>query len=64
VCIDRCQFDAITMTPVPGSKKLKAQIDAEKCWGCGVCVLKCAPESISMKLVRPLEHIPAQRQPV
>jgi ferredoxin len=60
-CVDRCQFDAITMTSVPGSKKLKAQIDAEKCWGCGVCVLKCAPESISMKLVRPLEHIPLQR---
>lgn len=61
VCVDRCQFDAITMGKVAGSKRLKAQLDTEKCWGCGVCVLKCAPEAISMKLVRPLEHIPKER---
>lgn len=61
VCVDRCQFDAITMSKVAGSKRLKAHIDPEKCWGCGVCVIKCEPEAIAMKLVRPLEHIPKER---
>lgn len=64
VCVDRCQFDAITMAKVAGSKRLKAVVDTEKCWGCGVCVLKCEPQAISMKLVRALGHIPAQRLPV
>jgi NAD-dependent dihydropyrimidine dehydrogenase PreA subunit len=41
------------------SKKLKATIDPEKCWGCGVCVVGCESESLSMKQVRPVEHIPA-----
>ena len=57
-CIERCQFDALTMEKVPGHKKLKAIVDAEKCMGCGVCVLVCEPESLKMALVRPPEHIP------
>jgi len=51
-------FDAIDMVKVPGSKKLKATVDSEKCYGCGVCVLKCEPGALSMKTVRPLEYIP------
>ena len=61
VCVKRCQFDAITMKPVPGSKKQKAYVDPQKCYGCGVCVLKCKPKCMSMKLVRPLDHIPEDR---
>ena len=57
-CIDRCQFDALSMQKVAGQKKLKASVDAEKCMGCGVCVLVCEPESLTMRLVRPPEHIP------
>ena len=57
-CVERCQFEAIAMTPVPGSKKLKATVDPEKCWGCGVCALGCAADAIRLDLVRPLEHIP------
>jgi Na+-translocating ferredoxin:NAD+ oxidoreductase subunit B len=57
-CVERCQFDAITMEKVPGHKKLKAIVDAELCMGCGVCVLVCEPESLKMALVRPPEHIP------
>jgi Pyruvate/2-oxoacid:ferredoxin oxidoreductase delta subunit len=58
VCIERCMFDAIEMEKVPGSRKLKAVVDPDKCFGCGVCVLKCAPGALSVKTVRPIEHIP------
>lgn len=57
-CIERCMFGAIDMVKTPGSKKLKAIVDPEICFGCGVCVLKCEPAALSMKTVRPLEHIP------
>lgn len=57
-CVERCMFDAIEMTRVPGSKKLKAVVDPEKCFGCGVCVLGCEQSALKMKAVRPLDHIP------
>jgi ferredoxin len=63
-CVDRCQFDAIEMVkPEPESgkrsKKLKAKIDPEACFGCGVCVLGCDKvDALSMKMVRPPDHIP------
>lgn len=38
--MDRCQFNAIKMVKVPRSRKLRAAIDPEKCYGCGVCVVK------------------------
>ncbi len=66
-CVERCLFDAIDMVKPEGAakrkgknaKKLKAEIDADKCWGCGNCVLVCKEtHSLSMKVVRPLEHIP------
>jgi NAD-dependent dihydropyrimidine dehydrogenase PreA subunit len=47
------------MRKVEGSKRFKALVDPEKCWGCGVCTLVCAPEALRMHLVRPPEHIPA-----
>ena len=44
------------------SKKLKARIDADACYGCGVCVLGCEKaEALSMKMVRPPDHIPESR---
>jgi len=57
-CIDRCQFDAIEMKKVPGSKKMKAFVDEEKCFGCGACVVKCEAQTLKMKVVRPPEFIP------
>lgn len=64
-CVERCHFDAIEMVKPEGapkgrkSKKLKAMIEPDKCWGCGVCVLVCnETHSMTMKVVRPLEHIP------
>jgi electron transport complex protein RnfB len=56
ICLEWCPFEAITM--VNGSKKEKASIDTEKCMGCGICVLKCDFQALSLKLVRPAEHIP------
>jgi ferredoxin len=58
-CIERCHFDAIEMGRIEGSKKRKAAIDAEKCFGCGACVLTCEPKALTLKLVRPPEHIPS-----
>ncbi len=64
-CVDRCQFDAIEMIKPQGatrSKKLKARVNPEACFGCGVCVVGCdQARALSMKLVRPPDHIPAQR---
>ncbi|MFC1904151.1 4Fe-4S binding protein [Chloroflexota bacterium] len=62
VCVDRCQFDAIEMVKPADSKKFKAVVDPDKCWGCGMCVIKCEPAALSLKLVRPLEHIPVGKQ--
>ena len=61
VCVDRCQFDAIEIKPTGGGPrhdKPRAVVNPDKCWGCGLCVLKCRPGALSMKLVRPVEHIP------
>jgi len=58
LCIDQCNFDAIEMVKPADSKKYKAQMDPDKCWGCGACYTACVPEAISLKLVRPVSHIP------
>lgn len=64
-CVDRCQFDAIEMVKAEGttkSKKLKAKVNPEECFGCGVCVVGCdKTNALSMKLVRPPDHIPAKK---
>jgi len=59
VCVDRCLFDAVEMIRPEGSKKYKATIIPDNCFGCGSCVIGCEPEAITMKAVRPPEHIPA-----
>ena len=48
-CVDRCQFDAITVDDV-------AHIDGMRCVGCGVCVLTCPSEAMHM-VKRPEEEI-------
>ena len=54
----RCKFDAIEMVDVPRSEKPKARIINEHCLGCGVCVVKCPKQALTLKLIRPPEHIP------
>jgi len=58
VCLDRCQFGAISLTAYPGLEGERAVIDAEICRGCGSCVISCKAEARTMKVVRPPEHIP------
>jgi ferredoxin len=56
--VERCAFDAIEMEKPAGSKKLKAKISSENCFGCGACVTGCDTSAITLKVVRPPEHIP------
>jgi ferredoxin len=48
------------MVKVEGSKKMKARVIAEKCFGCGVCVVGCKDKALTFELVRPPEHIPVE----
>lgn len=48
-CVDRCQFDAITVEEV-------AHIDRVRCVGCGVCVITCPAEAMHL-VKRPDEEI-------
>jgi len=58
-CIETCHFEAIEMKKYAAIKKWKAYVISEKCMGCGNCVVKCPHEGvITMKAVRPHEHIP------
>ncbi len=54
-CLDRCYFEAITMT---GGNDT-AKVDADKCMGCGLCLVTCPEDAISLKDVRPEDFIPA-----
>ncbi|MBE0479856.1 MAG: 4Fe-4S binding protein [Dehalococcoidia bacterium] len=57
-CIENCNFDALSMVKVAGSRKLKAQADPEACFGCGSCFMACDSNAISMECVRPATHVP------
>jgi heterodisulfide reductase subunit A len=57
-CVERCQFDAVTMAKVEGSRKLKASIIEDNCFGCGSCVVGCEPGALKMKVVQSPEFIP------
>jgi electron transport complex protein RnfB len=56
----RCQFGAAQMKYYPEFGAERAFIDADKCMGCGSCVLTCPAKARTMKLVRPPEHVPAE----
>ena len=49
-CVERCCFEAIEMEKVPSSRKLKAVINLDKCFGCAVCAVGCETTAITMKL--------------
>jgi ferredoxin len=48
------------MQKMPNSKKFTATITNEKCMGCGLCVIKCPQNAITLELIRPPEYIPAE----
>jgi Pyruvate/2-oxoacid:ferredoxin oxidoreductase delta subunit len=58
ICVDSCQFGAISMKQYPGIKGERAYVNPELCRGCGCCVIACPNEARKMKIVRPPEHIP------
>ncbi len=57
-CVERCQFDAISMSYYPEFGEKRSHTDEEACRGCGCCVISCPSQARTMKLVRPPEHIP------
>lgn len=58
-CVELCPFAAMSVQPIPGSKRLKGVVEADKCYGCGVCVLSCAEGALTLHAVRAPEHIPS-----
>ena len=40
-CVAVCRFEAIKIRKDPAAGKRKASVDAEKCFGCGQCVIRC-----------------------
>jgi ferredoxin len=58
VCVERCQFGAISMKAYPGLEGERAYVDEEICRGCGSCVVGCKFAAKTMKVARPPEHIP------
>jgi heterodisulfide reductase subunit A-like polyferredoxin len=40
-CLDRCNFNAITVEDV-------SHVDIKKCTGCGLCVITCPSEALSL----------------
>jgi len=53
VCVERCHFDAIDMD------NKTERIDEKKCMGCGLCVVTCPTEAITLKEIRSEDFIPA-----
>ena len=56
--MERCQFSATSMKKYGGIEGEKAFSDPDICRGCGSCVITCKSGARSMKLVRPIEHVP------
>jgi ferredoxin len=52
ICVDYCQFDALSMT----IENLSIQINKTRCVGCGVCVPQCPDEALSL-VRRPEDEI-------
>ena len=51
--VERCYFGAIEMVESGPDKKLKAVLNPDKCFGCGLCVVGCTMGVITMKLAQP-----------
>jgi NAD-dependent dihydropyrimidine dehydrogenase PreA subunit/DNA-binding transcriptional ArsR family regulator len=63
-CIEACILNVAKMKYSTQHDAMRSEILSEKCWGCGNCVVKCPHGSITMKVVRPSDHIPDEYQGV
>jgi Fe-S-cluster-containing hydrogenase component 2 len=52
--LERCYFDAIRME----GENDTVVVDSEKCMGCGLCLVTCPDEALSLKEVRPEDFVP------
>ena len=50
LCAERCSFNAITVNGT-------ADINMDRCYGCGNCVITCPEEALILEEIRPREHI-------
>lgn len=65
-CMKRCPFGVIEMVSITENGDnlnktkmgMKAFVNADKCLGCGVCVVGCKQKAMTFELVRPPEFIP------
>lgn len=58
-CFEDCPFNAIRMMPREGKFSLVAQVDPQKCVGCGVCVGSCDTYGVMFPALEPL-HVRKQ----
>ena len=59
LCMEKgCPAGADKIRYYPELGEERADIDAEICLGCGLCVINCPSEARMMKMVRPPDHIP------
>ncbi len=58
ICAEMCQFGCPGIKYYPELGDERIHIDTEKCMGCGCCVVNCPSQALSLKLVRPPQHIP------
>ena len=56
MCEDQCEVSAIRFRPMPGGRA-RAEVDHDRCTGCGACVSSCPVRAISIQSPSMLEQL-------